>query len=187
MRYLRSLFLSLLSLVFISACSVTPLNDIAVKRASQPDIRPVPSGELLDDFNYRLHADWYFYFTYKGVDYRDAVPEGWLTDGTSVPRSIWSFFGITRDGLERGASWGHDWLYTQQGHTLVHKFDGENWVLTRIDLTREEVDNIFYRTLVELKLSDKRAKLMFTGVRKFGGSAWESHRDKAMILNGITR
>lgn len=182
MKLLQCFLASLLLL--LSACSVTPLDGIQVKRATQPDIRPVPT-EIVDDFNYRLEQAWYFYFTLDGVEYRDKVPEGWLTDGTSVPRSIWSFFGITRDGLERGASWGHDWLYTNRGTVYCERIVNDEWVPVYLKLDREDVDNIFYQTLMDLKLSEKRAHLMFNGVRKFGGHAWESHREKAMKLNNL--
>lgn len=188
MKFLRSLFLLLLSLSFISACSFTPLKGIEVKRASQPDIRPVPVADtIFDDFNYRLEQSWYFYFTIDGVEYRDSVPEGWLTDGTSVPRSVWSFFGITRDGLERGASWGHDWLYVNRGTIYCERIKNDEWVPVYVKLSREDVDNIFYQTLLDLHISSKRAQLMFDGVRKFGGSAWENHREKAMQLNGLRK
>lgn len=184
MNLLRFFLASILLL--LSSCSSTPLGNIEVKRASQPDIRPVPN-ERIDDFNYRLEQPWYFYFTIDGVEYREDVPVGWMTDGTSVPRSIWSVFGITRDGLERGAAWGHDWLYTNRGSIYCERIKDDAWMPVYVKLTREDVDNIFYQTLLDLKLSEKRSQLMFDGVRKFGGNAWENHREKAMKVNGIIK
>lgn len=174
----------ILILSIFTSCSSIPMDNISVKRAYQPDIRPVPN-HIVDDFNYRLQDDWYFYFEKDNIEYRDNIPQGWLTDGTSVPRNIWSIFGITRDGLERGASWGHDWIYAHQGHLFLHKWRDDKWVLTKLELSREDADNIFYRSLLYLKLSPERAKLMFTGVRKFGKTAWENG-DEVLILNGIT-
>jgi len=78
---------------------------------SQPDIRPV--GEVL----YRLYekASYEFIGVYKKKTsyFSITIPEGFICDGQSVPRILWSF--MRPDGLVRMAALNHDILYRTAG------------------------------------------------------------------------
>ena len=174
-------FIQLLILIGLTSCSSPISDNIDSKYGLQPDIRPIPSKTSHRDsttFNYRSYREWNYYFTIDSVRYKGTVPRAIISDGTSIPKPLWSITGIQRDGLERAAAWAHDWHYQRNGKIPLKK-----WVLvkgwTDCDkvLTREESDNIFYNMMKASKVSEKRARLMFDAVRKYGYIAWNKHLD----------
>jgi hypothetical protein len=127
----------------------------------QPDVRPVPVAED-NGFAYYLCQAFDVSFKYGGDAVRFQIPDGFVFDGTSVPRAAWTLSGIERDGLERRAALIHDWLYAHQG-----KVPGNDRAFTR-----EGCDLIFYEHLLASGVSKSRAIIMHKFVRMFGGAAW---------------
>ena len=88
------------------------------------------------------------------------IPQGFLTDGASVPRVFWTFF----------PSWG---AYGQAA--TVHDFLCEYLIISdngKIrNITRKECDEYFLKLMTELQVGKISRTLMYWGVsmfRKFG-------------------
>lgn len=109
----------------------------------QPDMRPVSDDGKL----YRLYKD----FTLEGV----TVPEGYRSDGASVPRYLW--FIMPRDGLHRAAALIHDYLYEVEGHEGI---------------SRKRSDRLFLDSMLWYGVSRWRAHLAYCSVRLFGWIWW---------------
>ena len=80
---------------------------------------------------------------------------GFVTDGASIPRALWTVVGSPFTGKYIGAAVIHD------VGCVSHKY---SWELT---------DRMFYDAMLDLKVSDHLAKLMYYGVR-VGGPRWKS-------------
>ena len=98
-----------------------------------------------------------FSYSLDGVGVaRIVVPQGYLTDGASVPRVFWSFFPPW--GRYGQAAVLHDWLCEYLGY-----WDGDNW--TRI--SRKEADNILNDAMKELGVSKATRVTMYTAVKLY--------------------
>lgn len=109
--------------------------------------------------------DWDYYYTrgislwkpnpgqtFKAV----GVPDGFVTDLTSIPQLAWSF-GIRPEGPYAYAAIIHDFLYWMQ------------------DRTREEADEIFLAAMTDSKVEESLRNRIYNGVRVGGGSAWKKN------------
>lgn len=161
--------------LLLPSCAIPIMDNVAVSKIYQPSLKPVRAGISANAFNYKQVGRWSFQFEIDKVKYRGSVPSGWISDGTSIPQAVWSISGITRDGLERASAWGHDWQYSHVGRVVLEYYNKSAWVHVDRILSREEADNIFYQGLLKSGVDEKRAKLMFDMVRKFGGHVWDRH------------
>lgn len=105
------------------------------------------------------------------------IPQGFLTDGASVPRMFWSFF----------PSWGK---YGQAA--TVHDFLCEYLIISdngRIrNITREECDKYFLKLMIEMKINRVKRTLMYQGVsmyRRFGKVKTPSITAKKVALENL--
>jgi uncharacterized protein DUF1353 len=80
------------------------------------------------------------------------VPSGFIWDGCSVPRFLWSILPIW--GRYSGAALVHDYLYREK------------------PCMRWEADRVFLELLVEDRVPPRRALTMFRAVRTFGARCW---------------
>lgn len=85
--------------------------------------------------------------------YSILIEEGFLWNGASIPRPLWSIVGSPFDPRFMRASAVHDALY-QYG--------------SQIGVTRLEADEVFFALLLEDGVSKKRAMAMYQAVRWFG-------------------
>lgn len=76
------------------------------------------------------------------------VPKGFKTDLASVPRIFWAL--IPPFGRYSQAAVVHDYLY-------------------RVEHDRKEADEIFYDLMIKYETWKWKARVMFWGVRMFGG------------------
>lgn len=123
---------------------------------TQPNLLPVPwkGGSA-----YMLAAPWQV--EVFGVLFD--VPAGIVTDGASVPRSLWTPLGMTPDGLHRAAGLLHDALYR-----LVGVFCGAIW-------SRKQCDDA-YRELCHMAGAGKGSALtMWMGIRLGGWATWRRY------------
>lgn len=84
------------------------------------------------------------------------VPSGSVVNGASIPSALWSIVGSPFVGNYRRAAVIHDVYYRD------HR-----------GKTRKEVDDMFYNAMLTDGVSNDKARLMYSGVRVGGGSAWD--------------
>lgn len=120
----------------------------------QPCITPISPRE------YRLDHDWTVEFELKGLKHEITVPQGYITDGASVPRILWPL--VRPDGLVRAGSVLHDYLYGLRGFSAKQGFH----------FTRRECDIIFRDIMKECGVSWLKRGTMYNAVRLFGWLPW---------------
>lgn len=149
----------------------------------QPDILPVAEGLyfLDEEYTYRWES--------RGIEYRIVVPRGFIHNGASVPRLVWTISGILPDGLIRAAALIHDWIYRCRGRLPwpTYQYKSPNALKTnpfgRIDeetmwcdihgvWTRKNADRLFARIMREAGMSKRRRRAAYLAVRMFGWVAW---------------
>lgn len=121
---------------------------------------------------YRLDNDFDLDFTDdSGEQHHIHIPAGFVCDGSSIPRILWTFIGLHKDGKNREPSLAHDWLYMHEGRIPERTY------------TRFEADRLYYDLLRAYNVDHKRAKRSFKGVRWFGGSHWKKTDEEIIKLN----
>ncbi len=110
--------------------------------AQAPTLQAVPGLRIQ-----RVAEDWTC--SVDGVP-RFTVPEGFCSDGASIPRLLWSVVGSPFDPKFSAAAIMHDWLYR------------------KTTIARKTADNVFLRLLLANGVHRFRARLMWCGVRLFG-------------------
>jgi len=99
------------------------------------------------------------------------VPKGFVCDGSSIPRLLWTFIGLHKDGKNREPSLVHDWLYMHQGK------------LPEREYSRKEADRLYYDMLLAYKVPNKKAWRSFKGVRFFGNKHWKTKNRELLMRN----
>lgn len=84
------------------------------------------------------------------------VPEGFLSDGASIPRVFW--FWASPIGRHAQAAILHDYLCEY----LTILEDGKP-----VEITRKEADQIFKESLLVLGVSNSKANIMYAGVSAY--------------------
>lgn len=145
---------------------------------NQPNIIPI------SDRLYMLVGSWSYEWTtvLNGISVKSVikVPEGFVYDGASIPRFLWSIFGLSKDGPHRAAALIHDWIYTFDGDlpdgSVCRIFLDENMNLKELDTIdiwrRKDADKLFLKMLKETNLSRFQIYAMYYAVRLFGWSKW---------------
>jgi hypothetical protein len=91
------------------------------------------------------------------------IPEGFVTDGASVPRGLrWLFSRV--GAAHQVAALLHDYLYAGQF------------------TTRREADRLYYRVCKDVGVGGVAAGLMFVALYLFGGVAWFNNGRKLYRL-----
>lgn len=109
---------------------------------------------------------------------RIIVPDGYINDGASVPRTATWLTGIRRDGLLRAAALIHDILYERQGDMTAgsgtyQEYINKQWLNRSRLFTRKEADDLFFRIMSEAGYGSIRTWLAYSAVRSpFGWLAW---------------
>ena len=98
-----------------------------------------------------------YYITVDGEQY--IIPRGFLTDGASNVRVLWSLCP-PMSGLTAEPAVLHDWLYSLN---------------CTLPLTRKQADQIFYQAMIEAGVSKVRAKAVYYGVRMGGASSFRKN------------
>ena len=103
-------------------------------------------------------------FTYVSPDaprphpFRVTIPEGFLSDGASVPRLFWRLLSPPIDPVTITPSLVHDYLYVNGA---------------RMGMDREEVDRWYANALLDNGYPLWKCLLTFYGVRLGGASHWQ--------------
>lgn len=85
------------------------------------------------------------------------VPEGFVTDGASIPQFAWGIVGHPL-GLYAAAAVLHDWLYRTA------------------PVCRLRADELLLEAMAVLGVGWIRRRTIYRAVRWFGGWAWEANR-----------
>ncbi len=93
-------------------------------------------------------------FDWRGK--RISVPEGFESDGASVPRFFWRWVFPPGDTRALRAAFAHDWVY---------RTHPESW-------TKPEADQMFRELLIADGIAPCRARRAYWGVKFFGASSW---------------
>ncbi len=122
------------------------------------------AGEL-----YQLESDFVLRHTDDSGDPLEIrIPAGFICDGSSIPRALWTLIGLHKDGKNREPSLVHDWLYMHQGRIPERKY------------SRQEADRLYYDMLIAYGVPNKSAWRSYKGVRWFGKKHWKS-KDKELL------
>lgn len=111
-------------------------------------------------------ADQFWWIVYQPVGWipgtedgpglpRVDVPKGFVTDLASIPNYLWSV--LQKTGRYGNAAIYHDWLYWQQ------------------DVHRSVADRVFDRAMHDMGVDPSTRRLIWAGVRVFGGSYWNDN------------
>ena len=109
----------------------------------------------------RLLADYEFLFEIPGdpsvKPFRIRIPEGFLSDGASVPRLFWRLLSPPIDPQTIAPSIVHDYLYVNGA---------------RLGLTRKIVDLWYSNALSQQGYPAWKCNLTYCGIRIGGASHW---------------
>ena len=119
----------------------------AIRFGEGPRIEPVIDKEV-----WRLTED--FRVEIDGA--LIVVPEGFMTDGASIPRFLWRLCGHPMLTKRFPIAVTHDFIYAEG-----------------LGYTRVEADEIYRDGLIVLGFKPRVASLEYYGIRLFGGSHWE--------------
>lgn len=148
----------------------------------QPDVLPISEDLYQLDENYEvglLHP--------KAGEIEVHVPEGFIYDGASVPRVLWSLTGLHPDGLMRAASLVHDYIYIWKGelkpYTEEHHHGAYSWTASirvpmAVKFTRKQADDLFLLMLKASGMSWWKRNKAYAGVRLGGWVPWGKERRK---------
>jgi hypothetical protein len=143
----------------------------------QPDNEPI--AERADGHTiYELrHPYAYIWAGPDGKKRCIIVPAGFIYDGASVPRFVWTLSGMSPDGLHRAAALIHDWLYEHKGKLPVGSYLREEtggWDVIEADWQRDHADRMFGQIMREFGVSPWRRKVAYKAVHWFGRTAWRT-------------
>jgi len=95
------------------------------------------------------------------------VPAGFVTDLTSIPRAVWSFY--PPDGPWVKAAVIHDFLYYTKGTGEWH---GRVGISRLTPYTRKEADDILKEGMADRGISSWEQGVIWTAVRAGGAGGW---------------
>lgn len=102
---------------------------------------------------WKVYKTFIYQIGHKGSNNLVVVPEGFITDGASIPRFLWVFVGHPFAEYAQAAVL-HDFLYSRKY------------------FPRKECDEIFREAMGVLGVVALKIMAMYQGVRKFGWIPW---------------
>lgn len=164
----------------------------------QPNIEPVWLTSGREGF--RLEAPWTYTWEVPatletgGLERQLRVTEGFLFDGASVPRILWTLTGLIPSGHISAASLVHDLLYRYRGqlppYSLFERpLGAAGWVVVeprKARYSRKTADRLFARIMRESLVRPRQRRLAYCGVRLCGWWAWRRKRAprQSTVLRG---
>jgi hypothetical protein len=94
------------------------------------------------------------------------APKGFLWDGATIPRALWSLAGYHPSGLMLAPSMWHDYIYVNKGKFINQSTNEEVYI------SRKHSDVLFYRHMILAGIEPKKAKLFYQIVRLAGRVYW---------------
>jgi hypothetical protein len=143
----------------------------------------------------RLIDDWSIEFRMDGKLYRLTITSGFLFDGASIPRLLWTFLGLAPHGIMDGPALPHDGGYEVQGvWTLdvdgnlvpapltggatatfeIYSVATNRWLITARAMSKKELDELLKQLCKHFNIV-VRAPIVWLGVKLGGCFAWRSN------------
>lgn len=136
-----------------------------------------PINIPISERGYRLVAPYCYDWEHQKNTYRLEVPAGFIYDGASVPRIVWTLSGLRPDGLIRAAATVHDFMYHHKGQLpsgSVRKLENPySQIQVSLPWSRKNADKLFARMMREAGVSKYRRRLAYLAVRVFGRIWWK--------------
>jgi Protein of unknown function (DUF1353) len=139
----------------------------SIYKATDTSTDPIIGKDLVGTPRFGAFADWDYLYLLAEISWRPSkddeltfrpveVPQGFVTDLTSVPRLL-RFF-LPREGRYAYAAVVHDYLY---------------WVQTHV--SRQQADKIFWFAMRDQKVPAWKMRLIHSAVSWLGGFAWRAN------------
>ena len=144
----------------------------------------------ITDELYRLVEDYIYEWRVGSHGSRIKVPAGFISDGWSVPRWLWSVTGFRPDGIGRAAGLVHDYIYFCKGDLnrdpskiswsykllapqdpsgydscYVHLSQRKDWRPAIGRWSRKQADRLFAKMMKECGISKSKRRMAYLGVR----------------------
>jgi len=114
-----------------------------------------PRGKFLGSGKWMLTKA----FTYNSkMAGKIVVPEGFVSDGASIPRLAWIFIGSPWSGKYAPGAIIHDYIY----HTNM--------------FSRKDCDDIFMESMKVLKVPSWKRIIIHRSLRMFGWTCWKPYK-----------
>lgn len=121
-----------------------------------------------------------------GNRFRLRPSTGFLFDGASIPRPLWSALGLAPHGVMDGPALFHDFPYHYQGkmppgtYQFLSKRCG--WIDMYTPMSRELADDLLHALVLHFKAAGAvKAWLIWSGVRAGGWAAWRRDDDNRKL------
>jgi hypothetical protein len=126
---------------------------------------------------YKLVEQYEYVWMEDKEKYKLVIPKGFVCDGASVPRLIWTLSGLRPDGLIRAAALIHDFIYQKAGKAPAGNnffiYTGFCSISISMCFGRHEADKLFLRLMKEAGMTWYRRTVAYRAVRCFGWLAWK--------------
>jgi len=120
--------------------------------------------------DWRLIEDW-------STDCKGLLPElievkkGFITDGASIPRWLWTICGSPMDIPRLYAAIVHDWMYD---HAMLIPETNEEGLVVWKECTRAKADEIYRDFQIKLGRGYFKSYTEWLALRTFGWSHWHT-------------
>lgn len=136
-----------------------------IKATEQPNLQPEYGRRT-----FRLLND----YSYQGVivpgDESAGLGKGFVCDGASIPRFLWSVVGVRLGGRIKAGALVHDWIYYNCGDV-----SGNVW------FDRRDADGVFANMMRAAGMERRRMFMCYWAVRLFGWRAWNAHKRRIAL------
>jgi hypothetical protein len=134
-------------------------------------VRELPRHEILGR---GLPLRWWGEFQrdltcHSAIAGRFVIPDGFLTDGASVPRPVWALLDASDPDLLYPA-FAHDYLYTLQGDLYTRA------------LTRQQCDAVLAEQMEAVGAPRWKIATVYRALRLAGGFAWAKKEKLGIVL-----
>lgn len=138
----------------------------------QPKIEPITNRM------YQTTEEYSYEWITKDIVNKIIIPAGFRYDGASVPRFLWTLTGIRPDGLHRGATLVHDYIYHNKGNipvgSMMWKYVGDSdYTYRKIKAgrwSRKDCDKLWLKMAIHA--GEPNAKLMYFFIKHLGWTYW---------------
>lgn len=149
------------------------IKDIVLKYFSKQTVY-----EPLNEKQYILIESMSTQFLLSGEFYKILARKGFIWDGATIPRFLWSLIGYHPAGLMLAPSLWHDLIYVNKG--VVYNYIS----LKKEFISRLDCDRLFLSHMIRMGVEEKKALKMYKVIRIFGRFYWFDKTNNIFIKKG---